>query len=378
MVLKVGSIDEFIESVSGKTVVCYGAGYWLSALSKEFNSNIEKTYSYIVDRNSSFWGSTKDVNGVVLKIFSPQKLYDEVDEQTIVLITIAGWEEIFELLDDLPQFKDVICYAAPLIYAGELDRMARLVPSAPINWRMNSDPQIPKIIHYIWFGKEKIPQKYKDYIGGWKAFCPDYEFVEWNMDNYDLTIHPFLIEAKEHKQWAAASDYARLDIVYQYGGIYFDVDVELIRNIDELLYNTAFFGFQDLRYVGTGLGFGARKNYEVVRLLRDDYDDISFLSAGGVFETIPCPDIQTKTLERLGLKRNGEFQIVCGVTIYPVEYFSPLNFRTGYIACTPNTYSIHHYEGLWEGSIAKAIWTKRRRIIGDSNGYGLNQNRVWG
>ena len=113
---------------------------------------------------------------------------------------------------------------------------------------------IPKKIHYCWFGKNELPTKAKKCIASWKKYCPDYEIVEWNEDNYDVHQNAYTTYTYDNKKFAFLSDYARLQIILREGGIYFDVDVEVVRSLDELLRYPAFFGFETEEYVNTGVG----------------------------------------------------------------------------------------------------------------------------
>ena len=103
---------------------------------------------------------------------------------------------------------------------------------------------IPKKIHYCWFGRNPLPESAKKCIESWKKYCPEYEIIEWNEDNFDLTENRYAREAYEQKKWAFVSDYARLKIVYEQGGIYMDVDVELIKPLDELTELDGYMGFE--------------------------------------------------------------------------------------------------------------------------------------
>lgn len=116
---------------------------------------------------------------------------------------------------------------------------------------------IPKKIHYCWFGMGEKPELAKKCIQSWKKYCPDYEIIEWNEDNFDIDQYPYLRWCYDNKKWAFLSDFARLLVVYQNGGIYFDTDVELIKTPDELLGCNAFFGFENDKNIATGLGFRA-------------------------------------------------------------------------------------------------------------------------
>ena len=116
---------------------------------------------------------------------------------------------------------------------------------------------IPKIIHYCWFGGKPLPNTAIKCIRSWKKHCPDYEIHCWNEKNFDINVCPYVKEAYEEKAWAFVSDYARLWIIYNYGGIYLDTDVELLKNIDNLLKYDVFMGFENKQYVNTGVGFWA-------------------------------------------------------------------------------------------------------------------------
>ena len=103
---------------------------------------------------------------------------------------------------------------------------------------------IPKIIHYCWFGRNPLPELALKCIASWKKYMPDYEIKEWNEDNFDVNIIPYTAEAYAQKKYAFVSDYARFWILYRYGGIYFDTDVEVIRPIDDIIARGNFMGFE--------------------------------------------------------------------------------------------------------------------------------------
>lgn len=103
---------------------------------------------------------------------------------------------------------------------------------------------IPKIIHYCWFGRGPLPELAQKCIASWKKYLPDYEIKEWNEDNFDVNIIPYTAEAYKAKKYAFVSDYARFWILYQYGGIYFDTDVEVIRPMDDIIERGNFMGFE--------------------------------------------------------------------------------------------------------------------------------------
>lgn len=139
---------------------------------------------------------------------------------------------------------------------------------------------IPKIIHYCWFGGGAISPENRKCMESWKKYCPDYKIMAWNEQNFDISQNRYAQQAYEAKKYAFVSDYVRLAVLYEYGGIYLDTDVELVRPLDELLELPGFMGFQTNNEIATGLGFGARKGNSVVQALLRDYDALDFLKGG--------------------------------------------------------------------------------------------------
>lgn len=207
--------------------------------------------------------------------------------------------------------------------------------------------KIPKIIHYCWFGGNPLPESALKCVESWKKFCPDYQIIEWNESNYDVTKNRYMKEAYECKRWGFVPDYARLDIIYNNGGIYLDTDVELLKPLDDLLDNEAFAGIeQDSNVVAIGLGFGAVKNCKTIKQLRDYYDNLTFIKNGEP-DLTPAPRINGYVLSELGYVFSKNITKCGDLTIYPSEYFCPQNFNTGKLTITDNTYSIHHYDSSW-------------------------------
>jgi len=187
---------------------------------------------------------------------------------------------------------------------------------------------IPKKIHYCWFGGTPLPASVQKCIASWETYCPEYEIIQWNETNYDVYKHSYMKEAFESKKYAFVSDYARLDIVFEHGGIYLDTDVELIRNLDELLNNSCFMGYESSGKVATGLGFGAEKTASFVRKNLDEYQDCHFI-VNGHFNMSTCIEYTQKALEKSGYDyKNNQLNQFSDVTIYPTEYFAPLNMET--------------------------------------------------
>ena len=202
---------------------------------------------------------------------------------------------------------------------------------------------IPKKIHYCWFGKKPLPTKALRCIASWKKYCPDYEIIEWNEDNFDVNQNPYTVYTYEHKKYAFLSDYARLQIILREGGLYFDVDVEVVKPLDELLVHSAFFGFETEKYVNTGVGFGAEAENQIVKSMLKEYD----ILLDGKHDTIGCPILNTTALTKRGMIQNGRKQVVDDAVIYPIPCFNPYDDPTGRLNKTEETYSIHWFAKSW-------------------------------
>lgn len=213
--------------------------------------------------------------------------------------------------------------------------------------RHSTTLQIPKTIHCIWFGKKPKTGLMEQCICSWKKYCPDYEIIEWNEDNYDISKNPFMKASYDAGKYGCVSDYARLDIVCQYGGIYFDTDVEVIKNIDSMLYNEAFFGFGNYGRVATGLGFGAVKQHKVVKKLLEAYGSFTFDQGAGLWAQATNTIREEPVFLELGLKPKDMFQTVGGASIFPSDFMAPMipGFCSSRITC--NTITIHHNRFSW-------------------------------
>ena len=214
---------------------------------------------------------------------------------------------------------------------------------------------IPKVIHYCWFGGNEKTSSVKRCIESWRKKCVGYEIKEWNENNFDIHCNKFVEAAYSAKKWAFVSDYARLWIVYTYGGVYLDVDVEVLKSFDELIESPSrgFFGFETIGIVATGVGFACEKGEPLLLEMMQEYEQMSFCLEN--LSEIKCPIINTKVLQRHGLTDKNEVQVVSGVIILTNEYLCPENFFTGEKNYTENTFSIHHYDASWMDTKSRLI-----------------------
>lgn len=225
---------------------------------------------------------------------------------------------------------------------------------------------IPKKIHYCWFGrgeKSKLAQKC---IASWKKYCPDYEIIEWNEDTFALDYNGYTRYCYDNKKWAFLSDFARLVVVAEHGGIYFDTDVELLKSPDELLQYGAFYGFENASNINTGEGFGAEAGHPTVVAMKQMYENMK-PETDDSYPIITCPALNTQALLPFGLKLDGSRQNIAGAEILPIEYLNPYDDPTGHLNKTKNTISVHWYSKSWmsKGTILRSKLTKPlHRIFG--------------
>ena len=220
---------------------------------------------------------------------------------------------------------------------------------------------IPKIIHYCWFGGNPLPEESKKYIDTWKKYCPEYEIKEWNENTFDVAEVPYTKEAYEEKTWAFVTDYVRLYALKNFGGIYMDTDVEVIKSLDVFLKDGGFSGFELPDKVPTGI-MGSEKGHPFVTALLKQYDDRHFRVNGQMDLTTNVECITDYCVEH-GLKLNNTKQTIQNFTMYPTDYFCPKNNRTYELKITDNTYTIHHFQGSWVPE-KKRINSKIKKIFG--------------
>lgn len=215
---------------------------------------------------------------------------------------------------------------------------------------------IPKIIHYCWFGGNPLPELALRCIESWKKYFPDYEIKEWNETNFDVNIIPYTAQAYKAKKYAFVSDYARFWILYKYGGLYFDTDVEVVKNMDDIISKGSFMGCENWAQPGAtpaqlgvapGLGLGVNPGQGLIGEILDHYKTLSFLDKNGKPNLETIVEITTKLLCKYGLQNVNEIQNVRGVNVYPKDYFCPIDMITEKLKISSNTVSIHWYMGSW-------------------------------
>jgi mannosyltransferase OCH1-like enzyme len=193
---------------------------------------------------------------------------------------------------------------------------------------------IPKIIHYCWLSGNPYPELIKKCIDSWKNILPDYQIILWDTNRIDINSNLWLKQACEKKKYAFASDYVRFYALYNYGGIYLDADVEVIKSFNELIHQKYFLGKEITGDIEAAV-MGAEKGLHWVNEGLNYYKERPFIKENGLFDKTPVPLIVSQIAEKYNLD------------IFPCDFFSANNYQTGKKLRSENTFCIHHFEGKW-------------------------------
>ena len=359
MILKNTDVGRFCELMKNRGIVCFGVN--IQMLEGFFKCcSLVNNIKYLVDNDKNKWNTKYKIFGIERDIISPDQLPSFLSKDDIVLITTMSWNAgraIMDQLNSILDLDDKELFFAKLMLR-EMKSFKYWNPEKiPSNLRRSEEQLIPKIIHYCWFGNASIPEEHQKYIEGWKKICPDYKIICWNEKNYDIEKNAYMKQAYEKKIWGFVPDYIRKDVLYQYGGIYLDTDVEMIKRPDELLYQDGFCGIETNNKFNTkvnfGLGYGARKGLPILRELRDVYEGENFHYTLDTYIKTG-PDYETEVLQKHGLQLNNKYQVIEDMTVYPLEVLSGNRNNTSESFITENTYFVHHYASSWNNEKYKS------------------------
>ncbi len=307
---------EVIEKYGEYKIVFFGSGRWLKIIDYTELMKLEHNFSYVVDNN--YVGQISIANKK-MDVYKPIKLKEE--EKCVVVLTspVYGYEMYKQLLE-YELSDDIICISLPFLSLAE--ERKNIDENLLRKVKINEKSRIPKIIHCFWFSGDEKPRMYQDCIDTWSKYLKDYKIIEWNQENYDCRKNEFLKKAIECKAWAYASDYARLDVLNEFGGIYLDMDVEVFKPFDDLLGNDALLSFSNNFQIDLAVA-GSKKNNPLIKKLLSLYEGIEVPNVRDEFVSYFQPVFVRKILAESGIKMNGELQIVKNATVFPREFFMP-------------------------------------------------------
>ena len=335
--IKQGRLDNIFRE--NPKVVLFGAGSLMHAMFEAYKDlAFEAKVDYIIDNDRDKDGKTLQINGKAIKVVTVESFTRLNYRDYVLLVMPVFFLDIVKQIDRLEIFDHVPAYIYPFLMNRDEDNQFSL--------RHTEEMRIPKKIHYCWFGGNRLPDSYQKNIASWRKYCHDYEIIEWNETNYDIKKNRFMYQAYQRKGWAYVSDYARKDIIYNCGGIYFDTDVEVLKPLDELLYNEFFVCMDDAANINTGSGFGAVKGNELIKELRDDYEGQSFVDGSGRIIGKACGVYETAVLVKHGYRPGNKCQPLEGGCVFPREVLCPISWIGMADKYTEKTLAVHKYDDL--------------------------------
>lgn len=357
------SLRSFRENIKEKRLYMWGGGNRAELCYKEWG--IKENIAAIVDNNEKMWNRGWCVDKKIVCI-NKEKLVTDINKHgvknCVLLITSVFYAmDIIEELDKIDSLNELETYIASLLSEYYISQDFEFTKGIQ---------RIPKKIHYCWFGGKEIPDRLQEYIETWRQFCPEYDLIRWDESNYDITKNSYMYEAYCAGKYGFVPDYARLDIIYNYGGIYLDTDVELCRNFDALLCDDSFFSVDFEECVNAGSGFGAICHNPIVGEMKKAYENEHFINKDGSLNLKPCHHYQNPVLKKFGFEITQRYQKIDGNVLYPCEVLSPIATYSGAERITEKTHSIHRAELSW---ISEGEREARNRFK-DRIGCRINKN----
>ena len=334
--------NAFINYIQDKKVYFFGAGKITENCIDIYCQN--KKVEAILDNNKNLWNKEKRFANQEVKIISVESFVKSIskkDLNNIVLVIAPNIyaSKMINQLDSFSELEGLNCYVHAFI---------RNTRESVTDFDFTKgEIKIPKIIHYFWVGGNPLPGQFQKFIDSWKFYNPEYEIIRWDEKNYDFSKNQYMKEAYESKAWGFVPDYARLDVIYQYGGVYLDTDVEAIRGFDPLLCDDAFFGMGCADRINIGVGFGAVPGNILIKELRDYYNDKHFCNSDGSKNRVACYYYQHPIFKRYGFQIKSEYQKIDNMVVYPPEVLSAKGTDGFGDFFSEKTLSIHHGSGTW-------------------------------
>lgn len=344
MIFKNSSFYNFVDYIkkTEKKIVCYGAGM-LPLYTEPLFQNYGLTSNVVlfIDGDTQKWGHQMRYAGRDIRVETPEYLAGMDAAKHVVLITAEKYKEIEQMLVRLGLPENWECHSYPcmnLTYFKSI-KVRHVVSDVPA--------RIPRVIHYTWFGGKEKQMLQRRCIESWHRFCPDFEIREWNEETYDVHKNQYVAAAYDCKKWAYVSDYARMDVLYQYGGIYLDTDVELFRSLEPLLGTDAFLCFGEWPVPNSGAGTGCVKGNILMRELMETRERVSFIQNDGKGDPRTNSNYEMKVLQNHGFRMDFTSQLTDGIALYPPDVIAPASVIGENAFVTERTLGIHHCLNTW-------------------------------
>lgn len=348
--------EDFLKKRGNRKIIQFGASsawrYYLNTF-PDITSEILDNTIFIVDNDRSKQEQKFMISHRSFPVERVEKLKEVTDCVILITVSLAYQINICRQLVALGLPEDTECYSLPLMTYSFRERNNTCVDEY---FALHTSRVNRAVLHSFWFSGEEKPELYRRCVDSWRRFCPDFEIIEWNTSNYDVTKNSYMREAFENRKWAFVSDYARLDILYQYGGIYMDMDVELVAPIHCLLQADSFFCRQEDGYLELGSGFGAKAGDSLIGEMLETYRNRKFILEDGRMDKTPQPEWLSEILEQHGIYKGHDSQVLKNCLILSNDYISSFEGEGSFEKAR---FGVHWHNGGW-------LDEKDRRLMKDS------------
>lgn len=338
------SYENFIKSIGSRKVIQFGASaawQYFAGLFPDIETELVSKTSLIVDNSEEKQGHSFQVLDKMIDVKSPTVLLEQSNYVIIITAILAHHEAICEQLLGMDLGDDVECYSLYLMAFSTRDVDNSAVDKYFSN---RNEDLIPAKIHSFWFSGDEKPDLYKRCIESWHKYCPEFEIIEWNTQNYDVSKNIYMAEAFEKRKWAFVSDFARLDVIYTYGGVYLDMDVELVSPLGPYLRADSFFCRQDDGMLELGSGFGAQKGNKLIGEMLNSYKDRHYVMPDGSVDKTAQPELLNPVIQNNGIARCHDSEVIDDTLILSNEY---ITCYSGDASVSNAKLGIHWHNGSW-------------------------------
>lgn len=370
--------DSYLEKYKNKKIIAYGIGRTFCDFLDMQQEKIEllNSIDILIDGDMTKEGISVQIGCRTLSVQTLESVIEEelLADRYVMILFLADRNipYVLKVLDQFPAFDQMVClYGLNCKFWGH-EQYRNPYPAIPVLPECEGKFEIPKRIHYCWFGKGKISEKNQECIDSWHEHCPDYEFFLWDESRVDLSCLPkYVQDAYKAQKYAFVSDYVRLLAVHQYGGFYFDTDVFLLRRIEELRKYRSVYAFMEYGEIATGLGFGSIANTRELKEMIQLYNDVSFYDEKGVMNLTPCPRYTNDYFRRRNVRIDNSLQLVEDMLFLPSSYLCPLVAVTcedgldqlALYALENNTIGIHLCDNSWRTEKEREAFEKKKKEL---------------
>lgn len=213
---------------------------------------------------------------------------------------------------------------------------------------------IPKKIHYCWLSGDPIPENLQKWMKTWREKLPGWEFILWDKSHFDINSIEWVRQAYDARKYAFAADYIRQYAVYTYGGMYMDMDIEVVKNFDNMLNRAYIIGAETEYGIEAGV-FGAEKGSPIIKACLDWYEGKKFVNEDGTLNMHGCPLVMMESISKKYVVKISPDYVDDHSTVYllPRDYLTAKSSETGVVTKTANTITVHHFAGSW---LKKTAW----------------------